>query len=289
MAHTPGTTGSALQQYDQLTARDRTLLDVLAEHRVLTTDQITRLAFPSRDRAERRTLQLARRNILARFRRMVRPGSQTWRYTLGHGGAAIIAAQRGTEAPRPATQRARVLRLAENPHLDHLLGVNDFFVDLAHHARTHQGCGLLRWYSERRATQACGQLAHPDGFATWQADGHTISFFLEHDTGTEPLDRVAAKLAGYRDAATGGGPQHPVLFWLPTAAREAHLRRALGASPPVPVATATAELARAHNANPADALWLTATGSQRSRLAELPTPRSRTKEDIDHFIDNHAA
>ena len=39
-------------------------------------------------------------------------------------------------------------------------------------------------------------------------------FFLEYDTGTEPLSRVTAKLAGYAALAARTGITTPVLFWL---------------------------------------------------------------------------
>ena len=48
-----------------------------------------------------------------------------------------------------------------------------------------------------------------------------VPFFLEYDTGTErPLTRLVDKLDGYRDLAQVTGRLQPVLFWLPTAARE---------------------------------------------------------------------
>jgi hypothetical protein len=237
-----------------LTERDRYLLSLIAEHQVLTTDHLTALAFPSRDRAEQRLRILARRDVLARFRPCVRPGSAEWRYVLGYTGAAIIAASRGVSPPRPAAHAARILRLAENPRLGHLLGVNGFFASLARQARTHPGTGLDAWWSEARATKACGSLARPDGLGGWHEHGRQVWFFLEYDTGTETLDRLAAKLTGYHDVIDVGGPTYPVLFWLPSLLREANLHRRLGPASPVPVATATAEAAQATGTGPR--LWL---------------------------------
>ena len=101
-----------------------------------------------------------------------------------------------------------------------------------------------------------GDLARPDGYGQWTehapAGPVTTDFFLEYDTGSENLHRVAAKLAGYRDLAARTGITTPVLFWLPTARREAGLRallastpgggpgtRTAGVIPGVPVATTT--------------------------------------------------
>lgn len=262
---------SPLEALRLLTERDRYVLGLVVEHQVLTTAHLVSLAFPSRDRAEQRLRILARRDVLSRFRPCVRPGSAEWRYVVGCIGAAILAARRGVSPPRPATHTARVLRLAENPRLGHLLGVNGFFASLAREARDGHGSSLDAWLSEARATGACGRLARPDGLGAWREPGRQVRFFLEYDTGTESLDQLTAKLGGYRDVAEVGGPAYPVLFWLPSLVREANLRRLLGPAPPVPVATATAEAADASGAGPAGTLWLLAGDSRRRRLSELPS------------------
>jgi len=59
-----------------LTDRDRRLVSVLAEHQVLTTTQVTQLAFPSLDVAQRRLLRLTRLGILDRFRWHALVGSE---------------------------------------------------------------------------------------------------------------------------------------------------------------------------------------------------------------------
>jgi hypothetical protein len=261
-----------------LTERDRHVLALVTEHQVLTTSHLAWLAFPSRDRAEQRLRILARRDVLARFRPLVRPGSTEWRYALGYTGAVISAARQGTSPPRPAAHAARVLRLAENPRLNHLLGVNGFFAGLARHARTHPDSRLETWWSETRATRACGSLARPDGFGRWRERGQQIRFFLEYDTGTETIDRLINKLDGYHDVDEAGGPAGVVLFWLPSARREASLRRRLGPAPLVPVGTATAEHARAAGTSPAGPLWLPAPGGTRRTLAELAGPASRRRQ-----------
>lgn len=262
---------SPLETLRLLTGRDRHVLGLVAEHQVLTTGHLASLAFPTHDRAEQRLRILAQRDVLARFRPCVRPGSVEWRYVVGYSGAVIIAASGGVSPPRPAAHAARVLRLAENPRLDHLLGLNGFFASLAREARGRHGASLDAWLSEARATQACGKLARPDGLGAWREHHRQVRFFLEYDTGTESLDQLTAKLSGYHDVAEAGGPTYTVLFWLPSLIREANLRRLLGPSPLVPVATASAEAAHASGTGPADALWLLAGDSHRRRLAELPS------------------
>ena len=253
-----------------LTKRDRMILSVLGEHQVLTTQQICDLAFPSLDLAQRRLLRLTQLSVVDRFRWRLPAGSEPWHYTLGMVGAALVAAERATEPPRPAELRKRSLRLATSPRLGHLLGINGFFCALASEARGDPGAALSEWWSERRCSELYGELVRPDGYGAWTEGGPSVEFFLELDTGTEPLGQVAAKLAGYADLALAGGPGHRVLIWLPSAAREAHLHAHLAKQPPPrPVATATAELAAARGCSPAGALWLAPGSRERRRLIGL--------------------
>ena len=197
-----------------LTLRDRHLLDLLDEHQVLTTSQLTRLAFPSRTMAQRRLLRLTQLGVLDRFRWHQQVGSQDWHYTTGLLGCELIAAARGASAPRPGEHRRRLTRLAANPRLGHLLGSNDVFTRLAGHAATQPGCALSAWWSERRCAGRYGQLVRPDGYGAWTQHGQHTQFFFEYDTGTEPLTRVVAKLPGYADLArqlTAPEPSRPGL------------------------------------------------------------------------------
>ena len=71
----------------RLTPRDRLILDLLDQHQTFTTDQLVDLAFGSVGRARNRLNTLYGRDILDRFRHYQRPGSQSWRWTLGPVGA----------------------------------------------------------------------------------------------------------------------------------------------------------------------------------------------------------
>jgi hypothetical protein len=252
----------------RLTPRDRHLLDLLAEHQTLTTDQLCTLAFTSVGRARNRLNTLHDRQILDRFRHYQRPGSQSWRWTLGPVGAAILAAAHGQAPPRPSAVREATARLALSPRLDHLLAVNGFFVALTGHARSHPDTRLARWWNETRCRDACGRLARPDGHGVWVDGGRTVPFWLEVDQGSEPLRRVAAKLPGY--AALGAHRAHPVLFWLPGTAREsnlhAHLART-GVPDEVIVATAAD-----NGGGPAGPVWRPVGQAERVSLADLATP-----------------
>jgi hypothetical protein len=255
----------------RLTVRDRALLTVLADHQVLTTSQVCELAFPSLKVAQRRLLQLHSMQLVDRFRWHLAVGSQAWHHTLGPTGAALLAASRGTEPPSPAQLRRRQLQLAANPRLSHLLGVNGIFTALTDHSRKNSDCHLDAWWSERQCAHHYGQLVKPDGYGTWTQQGRRIDFFIEYDTGTEPLNRLVAKLGGYNDLATAGGTHPPILFWFPTARREANARAALGyKSHSNLFATASTDLQLASQASPAGPIWL-----PRRSLVPRPAHRHR--------------
>jgi hypothetical protein len=262
-------------ELSRITPRDRHILDLLDQHQTLTTGHLTALVFTSTGRAQNRLADLYRRGVLDRFRHYQRPGSQSWRWTHGPLGAAIVAAGRGDPMPRPAAVRDATARLAMSPTLPHLLAVNGFFVALTAHARTRRaggaagGARLSVWWSEARCREACGNLVRPDGHGVWHSGGRVVPFWLEMDLGTETLARVGGKLAGY--ANLGPRLSYPVLFWLPTAAREANLQRLLsrtGVPDGLTVATASDDTA-AGVGGPAGPVWRIIGHPGRVALADL--------------------
>jgi hypothetical protein len=96
-------------------------------------------------------------------------------------------------------------------------------------------------------------------------------FFLEHDTGTEPLGRLVEKVERYAGKAWQPLPRLPVLFWLHSAAREHHLHERLSSMRlSTTVATASRDHASAVGATPADAIWTRhGKASRRVALADL--------------------
>jgi hypothetical protein len=274
----------------RLTARDRWLLRMLLEHRVLTTSQITELAFGTARAATARMTVLYQLRAVDRFRPLAPAGSAPLHFILDEAGAAVLAAEDGTTPAQLGYRRDRALAIALSPRLAHTTGANGVFTALAAAARASGGqTALQRWWSERRCAAAWGEHARPDGYGRWhdQAAGRpdaVTDFFLEYDTGTEDLPRLIAKLAGYRDLAERTGITTPVLFWLPTPRREAALRARLNGPPPhgtpgaataaqipgVPVVTAASGTGPE---GPAGAAWLPAgSPGPRLRLAQLAPP-----------------
>jgi len=252
----------------RLTDRDRQLCRLLHEHRVLTTSQIHDLAFGSLNVAQHRLVALARLGVLERFRPVWIDrggGSAPWHYVLGPAGAAVLAAEQAITPAQLSYRRDRTLAIAHSQRLAHQVGINGFFTALAARARSHPDSALLAWWSERQCADRWGHVVRPDGYGRWRDPGGEVDFFLEYDTGTEPLDRLLAKVDAYAELATATDIDTPVLFWLPGPGREAALHQALR-RPPVTVATATARLA----GHPARQVWLVAgEAGSRQTLANL--------------------
>jgi hypothetical protein len=83
-----------------------------------------------------------------------------------------------------------------------------------------------------------------------------VPFFLEYDTGTEPLTELVRKLDGYHRLAQWGGPRWPVLLWLHSANRAHHLHQRLAEHTlSAPVATASRDHATQAATGPAGPLW----------------------------------
>jgi len=224
----------------RLTERDRRILHLVSDHRVLTTDQLTVLEFGSTTRAQHRLQELHELGVLWRFRfPRAAGGSYPWHYALGYTGARLIAAQKAVRPPRPAEHQQHFERLVESPKLRHQLGVNDFFVALAGHARRQDwgrpnqpdGSGLVTWWSETQTTTPYASV-HPDGYGQWAENGRLLGFYLEYDTGTESQATVARKLNRYvGDYRTPHQDLHGMLlFSLATTRREHGIRTALARS-----------------------------------------------------------
>jgi hypothetical protein len=274
----------------RLTARDRWLLRMLHEHRVLTTTQITQLAFGTTRAATARMTVLYQYRAVDRFQPLAPTGSSPLHFVLDEAGAMLLAAEDGITPAELGYRRDRSLAIALSPRLAHDTGANGIFTHLAAAARASNSRQQLEcWWGERRCAATWGDHARPDGYGRWheQAPGQTpaiTDFFLEYDTGTEPLRRVIAKLTGYAALAARTGIATPVLFWLRSPSREAALHARLAGPPPpgagdaatagqipgVPVATA---VPGASPGGPAGAAWLPA-GSRgpRLRLAQLAPP-----------------
>ncbi|GGL20219.1 replication-relaxation family protein [Mangrovihabitans endophyticus] len=273
-------TTSLLAIYPHITSRDRLLLQLLDDHQILTTSQIHRMLFTARRTCQLRLNELAALGLIERFRfSRDGGGSHPWHWTLGHNGRRFQAATHERPEPTPRASNQSVQRLSANPHLAHLVLTNEFFVRLTEHARRHDKARLDRWWSEQATTKQYRTIT-ADGHGLWTTGDTTVGFFLETDTGSEPLGRLVAKLDRYAKLARRGGPRYPVLFWLDNEQREEHLHRVLhGQHTTVAAATAV------HTSEPAGTVWLPRGSTGRIPLGALPSDHGQPMADNPNYED----
>lgn len=263
------------QLASRLTDRDRWLLRLLWDHHVFTTGQITELAYPSQDRARHGMLRLARLGVIESIRLLLPPGqgSAPLHHLIGQAGARVLAAERGIPFSELGYRRDRALAWAYSPRLNHLIGVNGVFTGLIAAARRNPAARLDKWWPEPRCAKTWGTYTRPDGYGRWREGDTYVDFFLEYDTGTEPLAKVVKKLRGYAELAAADGVTTPVLIWTSSAAREANLHRELRtATATVPVATTSPRAVRDPDQGASGAIWLPTDqhpGTPRRRLIAL--------------------
>src|SRR6266545_4699766 len=149
-----------------------------------------------------RLVELARLQIVDRFRPLtqVGTGSAPYHYVLGQAGAAVLAAEQGIDLAALGYRRDQALAVAHTGRLlAQLVGVNGFFAALAQAARRRPDAKLVCFWPAARCAEPAGE----------------VDFFLEHDPGDTPAERLAGKLAGYHDLALGSRIATPVLVWAP--------------------------------------------------------------------------
>jgi hypothetical protein len=272
----------------RLTERDYTLLGWLADHSVLTSAQIAQALFPIRDVAQERLRALTLAGVISRFRPH-RPegGSHPYHYVLDQLGLDVITAQHGDEPTRRDKARQRRWHLTSRANLPHLLGGNQFFIDLLAHARTPPEAELRRWWSAARCQQlgafaepeedgnptiqAFRASIRPDGYGLWVEHGRGVPFCFEYDTGSEPLTTLIDKIDRYRGLFDRLPRCWPILMSLPTPGRERNLHQRLAQHPPqLTVATTVRDAGLDGWDCPANAVWwVWGQPGPRERLADL--------------------
>lgn len=251
-----------------VTERDKEILRLLRWHRVLTTSQVHALFFGDLNTTQHRMTRLYDLQTVTRFRPL-RAGRQAqYHYVLDYLGACMVAAMGSDDFDREVQVRWRTdqaLAIAASPRLAHTVGVNDFWVGLAEHARHTPEARLVGWFGERYCRARYGEIVCPDGMGTWEEHRSRVHVCLEYDRGTEQLSRLAAKAAGYQMLEYALRAPFWVVVVVPGPRREAGSRAALSASG-LAVATTTYSGA----VRPAEAVWapLGADGT-RVRLAQL--------------------
>src|SRR5215468_10277793 len=111
----------SLELWSRVPARDRWLLSMLAEHRVLTTGQVVVAAFGSERVARARLQMLCNFRAVVGLRPRGGPGSLPWHWALDEAGARLLAAEDGVELK---WRRDHALAVLAGGTLGHRVGVN---------------------------------------------------------------------------------------------------------------------------------------------------------------------
>jgi hypothetical protein len=219
--------------WDELTARDRAVVETLRTLRLATGAQLRRLHFTgpteaAADRAARRALaRLVERRLLARLPGRiggVRAGSAGYCYVLDVAGQTTTARRR---RPRPPSA----------PFTDHVLAVGELYVRL-HEADRAGTIELLSATAEPGCWEsfpiAAGrQWVKPDLAVSLGAGALADHWFIEVDRSTESGPTLSRKAHSYLAFWRGGGrdPFPRVLVTVPDAARQTFVADVLNRLP----------------------------------------------------------
>jgi hypothetical protein len=257
----------------RLTADDRQVCRLLADHQVLTTGLLALLLGTPPRTLQKRLTTLTTLKVVDRFRppQPVGAGSAPYHYLLGEAGATVLAADPTATADRPGRDRAQLAGVAHaNGHLPQLLAVNTMFAQLTHAARHRAGTRLVCWWPAGRCQAQWGRLIAPDAYVRWQDPDGEVDFFLHHRA-RPAADQPALGLEGYNDLAAATGITTPVLLSAGDPDQEAQLRERLtGQRLLVPAATSNPAYGP-----PTDPVWLPTSrpaGGRRYRLGALGHP-----------------
>ncbi len=234
LSHTKQSTRKAKPLH--VTDRDRELFQALEEHRVLTTDQLSHLFFPSLHRARKRLVQLWRHGLLIRAVRPTRlgEGSSQYLYALSRTGRRMVSDH---------SHRHGLSRRSLHEFRRHSEQINDFRICLTLGTRLTEDCAVSSWTQgsqlkmvaapNYRGTNQVTKII-PDAMLTLTCRGRSYSYFLEIDRGTTDLGRITRKCAGYHGLWQQKVPQQRfalrsfrVLFVTTTRKRLDHLMRKL--------------------------------------------------------------
>jgi len=232
--------------------RDVQILLDLHEHRVLTTEQIAELHFPSYHVGWKRLHVLEQLGFVRHFQPAHWHGSAPYHFVLDEAGALLVAVRFDTDLKSLGWKPEDAIRIARSQARDHLVQANGFFTRLAWACRTSGGATLTEWLGERRAGRGWGVAIQPDGAGRLRCEGSEIGFFFELDRGTETHGQLLAKLRRYSEVALLPDVPRTVLFAFPSERRETEARKALHVAG-MSVATTVLELTMA---DPLAPVWL---------------------------------
>src|SRR5215218_11006542 len=145
----------------------------------LTTEQCEALLGASPVTLGHRLVELARLQVVDRFRPLtqVGGGSAPYHYVLGQAGAAVLAAEQGIDPAALGYRRDQALAVAHTGRLlAQLVGVNGFFAALAQEARRRPDAKLVSFWPAARCAERWGTIVRPDAYGRWAEPAGEVDF-----------------------------------------------------------------------------------------------------------------
>jgi len=191
-----------------LQERDREVVRIVSQHRVISSDDLLRLIDGSNQTALRRLQKLFHNGYLDRPRSQRQFGNVPMIYAVGQHGAELLAQEAGEQTKTDWSEKNRRIGAA---YLEHALMVSRFQAALRFALRIHGGAILERWISDGGVRDSV-EVQHdtgreripiaPDAFFTLrllnEPEGRNrVHVFLEADRGTMTTKRFVANMLGY--------------------------------------------------------------------------------------------
>lgn len=191
-----------------LQERDRELVRLVSQHRVISSDDLQLLIAGSNQTILRRLQKLFHNGYLDRPRSQRLRGNAPMVYALGQKGAELVALEAGAKAAGDWSEKNRLIGAA---FLEHALMISRFQAALRFSLRETGNASLDRWYADGAIRDAV-VVEHdasteripiaPDAFFTLrlanEPEGRNrVHVFLEADRGTMTAKRFLVKMRGY--------------------------------------------------------------------------------------------
>jgi hypothetical protein len=198
-----------------LQERDKEVLKVVYQYRFLSSSQIKDMFFGCITRANIRLRILWENDLLERH--YIRPlafhGSDEAIYSLGRDGVDMVSDILGVDREIVARAKDRYKTL-KPLFIQHLLGINDFSINLISLTEKHPELRMELWLNEQDAqdeykTQGNGKTIYfrPDGYGRYWYKDILYSFFLEMDRSTEDNGKFEEKVKSYMEYERSGSYQ----------------------------------------------------------------------------------
>jgi len=182
-----------------MTERDKVILTKIADYRILTTEQISRLCFPSLSRARKRLLQLCQHGYLKRIVKPIRMGE-------GSSMFLYLPARRGLQLISGDAASKKTRKRLSSFSTEHALAINTFRICLELATCGSKDIFLKSWKGGRELMMKAGikdkgiirQISIiPDAYFALKQGERAFHYFLEMDRGTADLKRITLKSRGY--------------------------------------------------------------------------------------------